>query len=123
MPVAAKRKPAIASPDNGIINLSEFVPRQLRDVDDPQTLIPRLAKDEESVASWGRRLRISSSFPCPKPLARRLERAPVGAIDSTGNPTREADSQFRLRDSNERATELEYLLRTGRAHFLRVETS
>ena len=34
-----------------ILDLSAFVPRELRDSGDTQTLIPRLAKDEEAVRS------------------------------------------------------------------------
>ena len=49
MPVAAKRKLASASSEKTTTDLSTFVPRELRLSDDPQTLIPRLAKDEESV--------------------------------------------------------------------------
>jgi DNA modification methylase len=48
MPVAAKRKPANASPEE-TANLSAFVPERLREASDPQTLIPRLAKDENAV--------------------------------------------------------------------------
>ncbi len=48
MPVAAKRKLATASPEK-TTDLSAFVPRELIRSEDPQTLIPRLAKDEESV--------------------------------------------------------------------------
>jgi len=50
MPVAAKRKLADMPPErNTSIDLSEFVPRELRGPDDPQTMIPRLAKNEEAV--------------------------------------------------------------------------
>jgi hypothetical protein len=49
MPVAAKRKLAGTSPEKTTTDLSAFVPRELRLSDDPQTLIPRLAKDEQSV--------------------------------------------------------------------------
>jgi modification methylase len=48
MPVAAKRKPAAASPQK-TADLSAFVPPELICSEDPQTLIPRLAKDEEAV--------------------------------------------------------------------------
>lgn len=49
MPAAAKSQPTTASPEKVNINLSAFVPRELDLSDDPQTMIPRLAKDEESV--------------------------------------------------------------------------
>jgi modification methylase len=49
MSVAAKRKPAGMSTDKAKLNLSSFVPRELRGADDPQTLIPRLAKDDGAV--------------------------------------------------------------------------
>jgi modification methylase len=50
MPVAAKRKLATISPEkNTFVDLSEFVPHELGDANDPQTLIPRLAKNEEAV--------------------------------------------------------------------------
>lgn len=44
MPVAAKRKLATTSPEKAT-DLSAFVPRELFLSEDPQTLIPRLAKD------------------------------------------------------------------------------
>jgi modification methylase len=49
MPVAAKRKPIVASTE-ATADLSAFVPTALVVTDDPQTLIPSLAKDERSVA-------------------------------------------------------------------------
>lgn len=50
MPVAAKRTLASISPEKKAgINLSEFVPLELRGSGDLQTMIPRLAKDEEAV--------------------------------------------------------------------------
>jgi modification methylase len=50
MHVAAKSKLASIPPEkNTPISLSEFVPHELRSSDDPQTMIPRLAKDEEAV--------------------------------------------------------------------------
>ncbi len=48
MPVAAKRKLATTSPEKAT-DLSAFVPRELFLSEDPQTLIPRLAKDEDAV--------------------------------------------------------------------------
>lgn len=48
MPVAAKRKLA-ATPSGNNTDLSAFVPRELIRSEDPQTLIPRLAKDEDAV--------------------------------------------------------------------------
>lgn len=48
MPVAAKRKLAAAPPEK-TADLSAFVPRELIRSGDPQSLIPRLAKEEESV--------------------------------------------------------------------------
>jgi modification methylase len=47
--VATKRKPAEDSPEKATADLSAFVPETLRDVGDPQTAIPRLARDEQSV--------------------------------------------------------------------------
>jgi modification methylase len=49
MPVAAKRKPANVSTEKTTVDLSPFVPGELRHADDPQTLIPRLAKDDGAV--------------------------------------------------------------------------
>lgn len=49
MPAAAKSQATTASPEKVNVNLSAFVPRELNLSDDPQTMIPRLAKDEESV--------------------------------------------------------------------------
>ena len=49
MPVAAKRKPADAPLEKATLDLSSFVPQELTRFDDPQTMIPRLAKSEESV--------------------------------------------------------------------------
>jgi len=49
MPVAAKRKPTIVSTGKTTVDLSVFVPVELSHVDDVQTLIPRLAKDEAAV--------------------------------------------------------------------------
>jgi modification methylase len=45
MLIATKRKPPSDSPGD----LSRFVPTELRGLGDPQTAIPRLAKDEQSV--------------------------------------------------------------------------
>jgi modification methylase len=49
MNVATKRKRADDPPENVTGNLFAFLPKELRDVGDPQTAIPRLAKDDESV--------------------------------------------------------------------------
>jgi len=49
MPGAAKPKLAVALPEKTIVDLSAFVPRELTRSDDPQTVIPRLAKDEASL--------------------------------------------------------------------------
>ena len=49
MHVATKRKPANDSPEKTVVDLSAFVPGELRSLGDPQTAIPRLAKDEHSV--------------------------------------------------------------------------
>jgi DNA modification methylase len=49
MNVATKRKPAIDAPENTTTDLSAFVPAEMRNVGDPQTAIPRLARDEHSV--------------------------------------------------------------------------
>ena len=59
MPVAAKRKPITASPEKTITDLSAFVPRELMVSDDPQTLIPRLAKDEEVVRAIEQSVRVT----------------------------------------------------------------
>ena len=49
--LAAKRTPAKPAPEKALTDLSAFVPRELRDSGDAQTLIPKLAKDEEAVRS------------------------------------------------------------------------
>lgn len=49
MAVAAKRKPVNVASENASTNLSAFVPRELRDTDEAQTMIPRLAKNAEAV--------------------------------------------------------------------------
>ncbi len=49
MSVATKRKAASDSPEKPSAALAAFVPRELRDLGDPQTAIPRLARDEQSV--------------------------------------------------------------------------
>ena len=49
MNVATKRKPAEDFPAKTTADLSAFVPETLRNVGDPQTAIPRLARDEHSV--------------------------------------------------------------------------
>jgi modification methylase len=49
MNVATKRKEYEDHPPELVANLADFVPRELRDLGDPQKAIPRLAKDEESV--------------------------------------------------------------------------
>lgn len=49
MSVATKRKQADNPPEVFAAGLSTFVPVELRSVGDPQTAIPRLAKDEHSV--------------------------------------------------------------------------
>lgn len=46
MHTATKRKPANDSPEEKTADLSAFVPAELRHLGDPQTAIPRLAKDE-----------------------------------------------------------------------------
>jgi DNA modification methylase len=50
MNVATKRKAATDSPERVTADLSAFIPRELRDLGDIQTAIPRLARDEHSVA-------------------------------------------------------------------------
>jgi modification methylase len=65
MPAATKRKLAIASLEKTSADLSAFLPRDLAISEDPQTLIPRLAKDEESVRA------IEQSVRCI-PTAHRL---------------------------------------------------
>jgi modification methylase len=57
MPIAAKRKVIGASPEDAVADLSPFVPPELIISNDPQTLIPRLAKDEESVRAIERSVR------------------------------------------------------------------
>jgi DNA modification methylase len=49
MNVATKRKQYENHPEVIAADLSAFVPRELRDLGDPQKAIPRLAKDKESV--------------------------------------------------------------------------
>ncbi len=49
MPVAAKRKLSGTSLEKATLDLSAFVPPELTRAGDPQTMIPRLAKDENSV--------------------------------------------------------------------------
>lgn len=49
MDVAAKRKLADVEVEITTPDLSTFVPQELRDLGDPQTAIPRLARDERSV--------------------------------------------------------------------------
>ncbi|MGH9494531.1 MAG: DNA-methyltransferase [Candidatus Sulfotelmatobacter sp.] len=57
MPAAAKPKLAGTSLEKSAIDLSPFVPQKLKGADDPQTLIPRLARDAESVHAIERSLR------------------------------------------------------------------
>jgi modification methylase len=49
MNVATRRKPANNLLENTPADLSSFVPAELRNVGDPQTAIPRLARDEQLV--------------------------------------------------------------------------
>jgi DNA modification methylase len=49
MNVATKRKPSTETRESPTADLSAFVPAELRSVGDPQTAIPRLARDEQSV--------------------------------------------------------------------------
>jgi len=49
MPAAAKQKSAPSPPEKTTPNISSFVPLPLRSLGDPQTAIPRLAKDADSV--------------------------------------------------------------------------
>jgi len=49
MRLAAKRKPASDLPEKVALDLSGFVPRELRNLGDLQKAIPRLAKDEQAV--------------------------------------------------------------------------
>jgi hypothetical protein len=51
MALAAKRKPAYLTPEESFSRLSAFVPQALRNSGDAQTLIPRLAKDEQAIRS------------------------------------------------------------------------
>jgi DNA modification methylase len=51
MALAAKRKPTDLTPEETFSGLSAFVPQALRNSGDAQTLIPRLAKDEQAVRS------------------------------------------------------------------------
>jgi DNA modification methylase len=46
---SAKRKPSDDSPEDTTAGLFSFVPRELGNVGDPQTAIPRLARDEHAV--------------------------------------------------------------------------
>jgi DNA modification methylase len=47
--VAAKRKSISDTPETAIADLSLFVPAELRELGDAQTVIPRLAKDDQAV--------------------------------------------------------------------------
>lgn len=49
MTVATKRKLTDFAAENRTVDLSSFVPRELTNLGDPQTAIPRLAKDEHAV--------------------------------------------------------------------------
>src|ERR1700687_1015224 len=49
MRLAAKRKPISDLPEKEGLDLSDFVPRELRNLGDFQKAIPRLAKDEQAV--------------------------------------------------------------------------
>jgi DNA modification methylase len=49
MRLAAKRKPISDLPEKVALDLSEFVPRELRNLGDLQKAIPRLAKDDQAV--------------------------------------------------------------------------
>ena len=49
MPVAARRKQLKGPAGNALLDLSPFVPRELKHLANPQTAIPRLAKDQQSV--------------------------------------------------------------------------
>src|SRR5882724_8744543 len=49
MALAARRKLASVAPEETIIDLSAFVPLELKDSGDAQAMIPRLAKDEHAV--------------------------------------------------------------------------
>src|SRR5712692_10611466 len=49
MALAAKRKLTNVVPEKTIVDLSAFVPRELKDSGDAQAMIPRLAKDEHAV--------------------------------------------------------------------------
>jgi DNA modification methylase len=51
MAVAAKRKPANSVPEKRTSDLSAFVPWELKDSGEAQSMIPRLAKDEQAVRS------------------------------------------------------------------------
>jgi len=51
MALAAKRKLADVSLEGTVSDLSAFVPSELRDSDESQSMIPRLAKDEQAVRS------------------------------------------------------------------------
>lgn len=64
MPAAAKPKLAKIQLEKNIVDLSEFVPQELREWDDPQTMIPRLAKDEKSVRAIERSVRIIPTRHC-----------------------------------------------------------
>jgi modification methylase len=51
MHLAARTKLANASVEPGAQDLSGYLPKELRQFDDPQTAIPRLARDEHAVAT------------------------------------------------------------------------
>jgi modification methylase len=64
MPAAAKPKLTGASLEKNVVDLSEFVPQELRVWDDPQAMIPRLAKDEESVRAIEQSIRTIPTTHC-----------------------------------------------------------
>src|SRR5579859_3767259 len=49
MHVVAKKKPPVAEPVQLETGLSRFVPSELAELDDPQTAIPRIAKDQRLI--------------------------------------------------------------------------
>ena len=75
MSVAAKHKRASELPEETSADLSAFVPAELRDVGDPQTAIPRLARD-------GRSVRIIEQAVQTVPTTHRLCRGDARAMAS-----------------------------------------
>jgi len=64
MHLATRRKQAKDPPESVAVDLSAFVPSELRHLGDPQTAIPRLAKDEQSVRAIEQAVRTIPTAHC-----------------------------------------------------------